>query len=1598
MPQHLPWRLPARAGTADIAMAGGGGAPRALRVATLHGRLVLQDVTAHLRGRDPCARNALIDAANAATRAAATVSRAQPSLVDLPAPRAPSAALKGAESGGGGARYLVIPFDGGDVFETGDATVAGIDDVDKYAAPVDAAAGFLGVLRLCSAAYAVLVSQIRRAGSLPSGDVLTVHRVKLLKLGGGPPAKMDREFCGAIAKLLEGGALYYSLDADLTRSLDKASEPGAEAGDGGGHGGGSAGGTGGARIVGNAFWWTWPMARRGGPVAACWSLRTIYGYVGTEAMRFATGGASGGSRRGGDGGFNGVGASADDGQRGELALPKPGAGAGTRDFLLTLVSRRSRRRAGTRYIMRGVDGMGDVANFVETEQVVWAPAQPGIYSSFTVIRGSVPVFWRQNNGIAKPSPELESTITASRSAFSSHFRNMVRSYGGVVVVSLVDMHGSEAVLAEAFERHFQLDVAGSFDGLVEPKLVSFDFHARCGGKEYERGLASLLSCLQADVQRFGFFTRGIDVSGVPKRQSGVFRVNCVDCLDRTNVVQSMLARVALDMQLRAVFHSDLRSAPSTKDSERSHGRSRLYHDSEDRFKHVWGDNADAVSKQYSGTGALKTDFTRTGKRSTQGMLGDGVKSMVRMYYKNFIDEGRQEAIDILCGNASVRPRAGTSSTDNLPLSGRESSGDLTRAKAHATTVRSGEGLGRVASTRNASQDPDSDASELWYSFNALRLNGGGDKQQVLVELRDNAMLLATPEGVNFEYPRHGLLLWDKCEDAKSGDRKQPSRLRLVYRPSAGAPAAASPLDLLFRGGPTARETFIRAYLSWAQPKVIEDFDKPVRIRVLSARGVSKHRMADWGLDGSAPASERAGRCEGREVVALIVPEGHSDTREWGLAAVPLDIDRSNYVLVSARAVSSRGPAIAVLASKEAAPSVMSVSESMIGRAGSLTGGGAVGVSLLVCGTTLCFVSARLGGAKDLFRVLSTLKLRRSMFDVTNQFEHFYIAGVMGDLQWRNGNVPDDGPEARKYLSLGDGSKAYSLGNGLSVMHNSFPELPVLDILDHASFWHRRRPNVVAASEASKDSSGVHAEGASAPFPGSQAHQSQEMLSAPSLDDKAGVTSLDGPALSIAMVDEIVGGRPAPSLPNPLSRCVITISELRGEGIKMPPGIDQSTPLNTFFAVYSDYVGADPVVTRPTGRPTDRPEWQEAVRLNLVPSDVDEIRQSFLLCQVMIPMPLADPIPAGHCVLPVSFASDGRAEFTIPLRLAGIATGRVRGIIELESSTAKDEVFGTRAGSYGDDLFGLDDGDLDAASSGRGVSSEDRQNRAGAAQRQKSLVPLSGVSSMGMSGPVLQSTPSLDEVNDKLDMARRKGSKQIKSMVGKLSSLLGQPATSGGASSAAFGSSNSSRPGALPVDRRTSTGGGSGLATRPASADVYDSDGCITETEGKSGFGVLNSALPPARPDWSRAPALPNAPSPHTSRANSRTKPTRNPDPLLAGLASSAKSEKYIPHSPPESGGVAGDPLFASLSRGESHEAPSNASAVLGEDDLLAGLRAAKVTVHEAAGEMEDDDWGTFEEASAMTAIPSTSSRASSGAHASSSTHGGSTTNGNLLDL
>jgi hypothetical protein len=82
---------------------------------------------------------------------------------------------------------------------------------------------------------------------------------------------------------------------------------------------------------------------------------------------------------------------------------------------MAVIARRSRYFAGTRFLKRGVNEMGHVANEVETEQIVMTNDSPLVHeteapcshvTSFVQLRGSIPLYWSQDISIIAPKPPI----------------------------------------------------------------------------------------------------------------------------------------------------------------------------------------------------------------------------------------------------------------------------------------------------------------------------------------------------------------------------------------------------------------------------------------------------------------------------------------------------------------------------------------------------------------------------------------------------------------------------------------------------------------------------------------------------------------------------------------------------------------------------------------------------------------------------------------------------------------------------------------------------------------------------------------------------------------------------------------------------------------------------------------------------------------------------------------------------------------------------------------------------------------------------------------------------------------------------------------
>lgn len=116
----------------------------------------------------------------------------------------------------------------------------------------------------------------------------------------------------------------------------------------------------------------------------------------------------------------------------------------------------------------------------------------------------------------------------------------------------MEKHNNEAIVGDYYkEKMKQLNESGGVNG-SSIGFEWFDFHAICRGMKFEN-VSILMESLGKTLDSFG---DTVEVNGQQtSRQSGVLRTNCMDCLDRTNVVQSACGRRALELQLKEVSYS-----------------------------------------------------------------------------------------------------------------------------------------------------------------------------------------------------------------------------------------------------------------------------------------------------------------------------------------------------------------------------------------------------------------------------------------------------------------------------------------------------------------------------------------------------------------------------------------------------------------------------------------------------------------------------------------------------------------------------------------------------------------------------------------------------------------------------------------------------------------------------------------------------------------------------------------------------------------------------------------------------------------------------------------------------------------------------------
>lgn len=241
-----------------------------------------------------------------------------------------------------------------------------------------------------------------------------------------------------------------------------------------------------------------------------------------------------------------------------------------------------------------------------------------------------------------------------------HIEELFENCGSVCCVNLIDNKKDQKIIGDYYNGIVQNYIDANRDKEKLLYFVWFDFHAECKKMKYENikklfKKQSFHECLnnygfihlkfrkeslEEDYQenKIDDFLIDKNLLEIIQTQKGIFRSNCIDSLDRSIFVQSVIGRHFLFIILSKIGFSNVK--PSDDDVFR-----KFQGSFESKFKLLWDDHGDDISLAYSGTGALKSDFVRTGKRTLMGNIQDCYLSSKRFYLNNFRDGYNQNCHD-----------------------------------------------------------------------------------------------------------------------------------------------------------------------------------------------------------------------------------------------------------------------------------------------------------------------------------------------------------------------------------------------------------------------------------------------------------------------------------------------------------------------------------------------------------------------------------------------------------------------------------------------------------------------------------------------------------------------------------------------------------------------------------------------------------------------------------------------------------------------------------------------------------------------------------------------------------------------------------------
>ncbi|KAJ8502831.1 hypothetical protein ONZ45_g11400 [Pleurotus djamor] len=388
-----------------------------------------------------------------------------------------------------------------------------------------------------------------------------------------------------------------------------------------------------------------------------------------------------------------------------------------RVVFVTLIARRSRHFAGARYLKRGVNDEGNVANEVETEQIVSEALTTPFYfppkrdlsaqdkarepssstsrggargtlpehkrrpspnhTSYVQYRGSIPIYWTQESSGVTPKPPIEiSVVDPFYSAASKHFDDLFGRYGApITILNLIKRREPQPRESKLLDEYTQ---CVRYLNQFLPKGKKMVYRAWDMSRAYKEKTQDVISYLEdlaeESIQMTGFFHSGPEpYAHFLQNRELRYATTLEDHGELTVPMDPDVPwRTTISLQNGICRTNCVDCLDRTNAAQFVFGKRALGHqlyalgvvdspnlafdsDAVNMLTEMYHDHGDTIALQYTGSALVNRVETYRRMPHWNSHSRDIIENIRRFYTNSLLDADKQAAINLFLGVPSERP-------------------------------------------------------------------------------------------------------------------------------------------------------------------------------------------------------------------------------------------------------------------------------------------------------------------------------------------------------------------------------------------------------------------------------------------------------------------------------------------------------------------------------------------------------------------------------------------------------------------------------------------------------------------------------------------------------------------------------------------------------------------------------------------------------------------------------------------------------------------------------------------------------------------------------------------------------------------------------